>query len=307
MLPRFDIDPNAKWIQEGVTVAGGNGNGSELNQLSFPFGLYVDDNQTIYVADLENDRIIAWNYDATHGQLIAGGNGEGKQSNQLNGPTDVIIDKETDNLIICDWQNERVVQWPRQNGTKGETIISDIKCRGIAMDDQGLLYVTNWEKNEVRLWQASETCRTVIAGGNGEGDRLDQLSFPTYVCVGPDHSLYISDWNNHRVIKWVSGAKEGTVVAGGQGQGNALTQLSYPFGLAVDQLGTIYVADCWNHRVVRWYKDATQGTILVGGNGEGEQRNQLNFPVGLAFDRHGNLYIGDKNNHRIQRFSLDRH
>ena len=43
---------------------------------------------------------------------------------------DVIVDKERDNLIICDNGNRRVVRWPRRNGTSGETIISNIDCMG---------------------------------------------------------------------------------------------------------------------------------------------------------------------------------
>jgi hypothetical protein len=31
--------PNIRWIQNGFTVAGGNGQGNELNQLSRPFSV----------------------------------------------------------------------------------------------------------------------------------------------------------------------------------------------------------------------------------------------------------------------------
>ncbi|CAF4854211.1 unnamed protein product, partial [Rotaria sp. Silwood2] len=98
-------------------------------------------------------------------------------------------------------------------------------------------------KHEVRRYQRGESQGTVVAGGNGSGNRLDQLSRPHYVFVDRDHSVYVSDWENDRVMKWVEGAKQGIVVAGGQGQGNGLTQLYYPQGVVVDQLGTVYVAD----------------------------------------------------------------
>ncbi|CAF5163575.1 unnamed protein product, partial [Rotaria sp. Silwood1] len=32
----IDIHPNAKWAQNGITVAGGNGKGSDTNQLNKP-------------------------------------------------------------------------------------------------------------------------------------------------------------------------------------------------------------------------------------------------------------------------------
>ena len=119
-----------------------------------------------------------------------------------------------------------MVRWPRRNGTNGETIISNIDCVGLTMDENGSLYVTDDGKHEVRRYRRGESQGTVVAGGNGNGNRLDQLSSPQYVFVDRDHSVYVSDWGNHRVMKWVEGAKQGIVVAGGQGEGNGLTQLS---------------------------------------------------------------------------------
>ncbi|CAF4789702.1 unnamed protein product, partial [Rotaria sp. Silwood1] len=71
----IDIHPNAKWTQNGITVAGGNGEGSEINQLKCPYGLYVDDDQTIYIADWYNDRIVEWKSGATNGKVVAVENG----------------------------------------------------------------------------------------------------------------------------------------------------------------------------------------------------------------------------------------
>ncbi|CAF4944134.1 unnamed protein product [Rotaria sp. Silwood1] len=300
-----NIHPNARWQQNGITVAGGNRQGNGINQLSYPWGLYVDDDQTIYVADQSNHRIVEWKRGATSGQVVAGGNGQGSGDHQLNYPYDVIIDKERDSLIICDCLNERVVRWPRRNGTSGETIISNIDCVGLTMDENGSLYVTDIGRVEVRRYRRGESQGTVVAGGNGSGNRLDQLSYPQYVFVDRDHSVYVSDWNNHRVMKWMKGAKQGIVVAGGQGEGNDLTQLSSPRGVVVDQLVTVYVADGGNNRIMRWPKGATQGSVIVGGNGSGEQSNQLNWPIGLSFDRHGNLYVVDCGNHRVQKFNID--
>ncbi|CAF3871147.1 unnamed protein product [Rotaria sp. Silwood1] len=292
-----NIHPNARWQQNGITVAGGNRQGNGINQLSNPSGLYVDNDQTIYLADESNHLIVEWKRGATSGQVVAGGNGQGSGDHQLHNSYDVIIDKERDSLIICDYSNRRVVRWPRRNGTSGETIISSIYCWGLTMDENGSLYVTDVETDEVRRYRRGESQGTVVAGGNGSGNRLDQLSSPTYVFVDRDHSVYVSEWNNHRVMKWMEGAKQGIVVAGGQGYGNGLTQLSYPAGVVVDQLGTVYVADEGNDRIMRWPKGATQGSVIVGGNGSGEQSNQLHWPIGLSFDRHGNLYVVDNGNH----------
>ncbi|CAF5113402.1 unnamed protein product, partial [Rotaria sp. Silwood1] len=300
-----DISPNAKWSQNGITVAGGNGYGSGINQLCYPWGLYVDDDQTIYVADCWNHRIVEWKSGATNGKVVAGGNEEGNGAHQLNCPIDVIIDKESDSLIISDVRNKRVVRWPRRNGTHGEIIISNISCWGLTMDENGSLYVIDYEKHEVRRYKIGDTKGTVVAGGNGKGNRLDRFSSPRYVFVDRDHSVYVSDRDNHRVMKWEEGAKQGILVAGGQGQGKSLTQLNEPRGVVVDKLGTVYVADFLHHRIMRWTKGATQGSVIVGKNGYGAQSNQLACPIGLSFDRHGNLYVVDYGNNRVQKFNIE--
>ncbi|CAF3600419.1 unnamed protein product, partial [Rotaria socialis] len=282
--------------------------GGATNQLYLPFGLFVDDDQTVVIADFGNHRIIQWkNGDTRNGQVVAGGKGEGNGLHQLDRPTDVLIDKETDSLIICDWGNQRVVRWSRRSGTtQGEILIDNIDCHGVAMDDQRYLYVSDDEKHEVRRYQLGDKNGTLVAGGNGEGDGLNQLNVPTFLFVDRDHSVYVSDSNNNRVMKWVEGTKEGIVVAGGQGNGSALTQLYRPKGIFVDTLGTLYVADSWNHRAMRWTQEGKkQGTVVVGGNGSGAAANQFYYPFGLSFDRQGNLYVVDYGNNRVQQFSIE--
>jgi sugar lactone lactonase YvrE len=245
-----------------------------------------------------------WKYGALKGQIVAGGNGEGNKLNQLKCPIGVIVDKQANNFIICDQGNRRIMQWPRQNGTRGQIIISNIDCSRLTMDNNGHLYISDYKKDEIRRWKMNDTCGTLVAGGNGKGSRLNQLDCPTFIFVDDDRSVYVSDRENDRVMKWMEGAKEGIVVAGGQGKGNSLTQLSGPEGVIVDHFGIVYVADRNNDRIMRWCKGATQGNIVVGGNGNGRQANQLNYPTDLSYDRQGNLYVVDFANHRVQRFNI---
>ncbi|CAF1379894.1 unnamed protein product, partial [Rotaria magnacalcarata] len=51
-----NIPANAKWAQNGVTIAGGHGRGNATNQLNQPHGLFVDDDQTVVIADTYNHR-----------------------------------------------------------------------------------------------------------------------------------------------------------------------------------------------------------------------------------------------------------
>ena len=187
----------------------------------------------------------------SNGKVIAGDRGQGNRLDQLNCPSDVLIDKETNSLFIADRDNRRVVRWSRrQETTQGEVIVDNIDCRGLAMDHQRYLYVSDTEKDEVRRYTIGDKNGIVVAGGNGKGNQLNQLNCPTYLFVDEEQAVYVSDRDNHRVMKWNKGTNQGMVVAGGQGQGSALTQLFHPYGLFVDTSGIIYVADTWNDRIV---------------------------------------------------------
>ncbi|CAF1168719.1 unnamed protein product [Adineta steineri] len=303
----LNIHNNTKWKQSGTTIIGVSLPGNQAGQLYDPRGICIHDadEQMIYIADLGNHRIMEWKCSTNTGQVVAGGNGQGNRMDQLDRPTNVIIDKMDDSLIISDWGNSRVVRWSLRNNEDQQTIIFNIDCCGLTMDHNGDLYVSDLVKNEVRRWKDGDTNGIVVAGGNGEGDTLNQLNYPSYIFVDEDQSVYVSDTLNHRVMKWPKGAKEGIIVAGGQGQGNSLSQLSCPMGVIVDYLGNLYVADFYNHRIVRWAPGARKGSIVVGGNGQGTQPDQLNGPTGLSMDQHGNLYVVNRGNHDVHKFDID--
>ncbi|CAF1222340.1 unnamed protein product [Adineta steineri] len=302
ICPPMTNKNNSKWKQHGITVAGGNGEGDQLNQLAAPSGIFIDDNKAILIADSYNHRVIEWKYNSNSGQIIAGGNGLGNKLNQLNTPNDVVVDKEKNAIIICDAGNHRIMRWFRQSQTNPQILISNIACHGMAIDKDGSIYVSDLGMSEVRRWKEGDTVGTLVAGGNGKGDRLDQLFGPGKIFVDEDYSVYVSDQRNYRVMKWRKDAKEGIIVAGGNGQGNALDHLSYYPGVIVDNLGQIIIADSWNHRVIRWCEGDIYGSVVVGGNGEGTGPNQLHNPIDVSFDVEGNLYVADSGNHRIQKY-----
>ena len=105
------LPPNARWSPDAVIVAGGNGHGNATNQLFWPFGLDIDDdNQSIVIADFYNHRIIEWKIRETNGIVIAGGQSRENRLDQLNYPIDVLIDKETNSLLIADRENQRILR-----------------------------------------------------------------------------------------------------------------------------------------------------------------------------------------------------
>ena len=294
------------WKQYAETIAGGNGQGDKLNQLHHPQGIHVDhQQQSIYIADWENHRIVKWKLGENSGQIVAGGNGEANRIDQLNHPTDVIVNQINKSLVICDWGNRRVVRWSLENQQDKQVIIENIRCYGLMMNKNGDLFISDYDNHEVKRWRKGEKEGTIVAGGNGQGDQLNQLNEPTYIFIDAQETVYVSDGDNHRVMKWIKNAKEGIVIAGGHGRGNSFKQFSYPQGLIVNEVGDVYVADGGNDRIMYWSSGSAEGRVIGGGNGWGEGSNQVKHPTGLSFDVENNLYVADEGNHRIQRFDVD--
>jgi sugar lactone lactonase YvrE len=105
----------------GVTVAGGNGQGSAANQFAIPAQLFVDATGDVYVADEHNHRVQAWAPGATSGVTVAGGNGPGSAANQLDLPVGVFVDG-SGNVYVSDTGNNRVQKW--ESGPNGAPLVT---------------------------------------------------------------------------------------------------------------------------------------------------------------------------------------
>merc|ERR1712232_383854 len=102
--------------------------------------------------------------------------------------------------------------------TAGDVVVSE---RGSQMRN---FRITRWHSEEEGV---------VVAGGNGNGDALEQLSLPWGVVETPEHGFVVVDSGNHRVVYWPPDGRAGVVVAGGNGRGNGLHQLKSPCGIAL--------------------------------------------------------------------------
>ncbi|CAF2774909.1 unnamed protein product [Rotaria sp. Silwood2] len=296
-IPHDGICANATWKKNGTIVVGGNGQGSALNQLNNPSGLFMDDDYAIYIMDGMNDRVVKWRPGDSSGQVVAGGNGPGNRTDQLDDASSIVVDKNG-TMFICDSRNARVLRWIKGEN-QAQTIVDNILCWGLAMDYEGFLYVTDAHENGIKKWPGDQ----IVAGGNGEGAALNQLRFLAHVFVDLDKSVYIADSGNHRVMKWVVGAKEGIVVAGGNGKGDRMDQLSDPQSMIVDQMGTVYVADWDNHRIMRWFNGSKSGSVIIH---DGSEADPLELPIDLTFDGHGNLYVVDYYSHYVKMYAIDK-
>lgn len=212
------------------------------------------------------------------------------------------------------------------------TAASLIRPTGIAIDNQGNMYIADRDNRRIRKIDSTGKITTIAGDGseNSTGDgRLAseaQLVSAYGLVVDSGGNIYFSEHLSHKVRKIdVTGfittvAGNGQAGFSGDGDFSTSAQLDTPKGLAIDDAGNIYIADSGNHRI---RKIETTGIIrTVAGDGSTKQvglsiegpiyegtyggdgwfaiRAQLNTPNDVAVDSLGNLYIADTNNHRIR-------
>ena len=105
-IQRFDLAGNTT----PITVAGGNGQGTNNTQLDTPSGVYLSKRTgDVYIADYNNQRIQRWTPNATSGVTVAGQTGvTGTNLTLFNGPWDLILDNNETYLYVSDSNNNRV-------------------------------------------------------------------------------------------------------------------------------------------------------------------------------------------------------
>ncbi|CAF0951113.1 unnamed protein product [Adineta steineri] len=99
------------WNTTGITYAGTGIQGSTLNQLSVPVGIFIDSNDILYINDIGNYRCVKYLPGASSGILVAGLGGLGSELNQLGSSIRFNYVDSNQNIYISDGSNNRVMFW----------------------------------------------------------------------------------------------------------------------------------------------------------------------------------------------------
>ena len=274
------------------------------------------DNNTLYIADTLNHRVVVIQPGSTNATAIIGS--YGNASNQLDTPTDIFFTRTS--VYILDGYNYRVQMWPK-NGSSGITVagvtgvsgaypnvINFQYSFGIFIDKYGYLYVADYYNHRILRYPPNSTSGTsgVMVAGTGQlGSTPSRFNNPSKLFVDDDLTMYVADSANHRIQKWTYGACAGVTVAGNGTMGSSLSQLYNPYHVIVDANGFMFISELSNRRIVRWLLGAPTGECVAGcSRTAGLRADQLNSPHALAFDSNGLLYVSDTINNRVQRFSL---
>ena len=323
------------------TIAGGGiGDGGPAVQalLDSPYGVAVDRVGNLYIVDNDLHRIRRVDTNGTITTIA--GTGDGGYSGdggpaaqaQLRWPLGMAVDNHG-NLYIADQGNHRVrrvdvsgtITTVAGNGSDGYSgdggpaIRAQLnRPRRVAVDGDGVLYISDGRNHCIRRVDASGTITTIagtgIGGYSGDGGpaHLANLYNPWGVAVDGSGNLYIADVSNDRIRRVDVGGTIRTIAGNGSrghsGDGGLAVQaqLAAPVGVALDSNGILYIADWHNNRIRRVDTSGTITTIagigpgtFGGDNGPAQLANLYN-PQDVAVDGSGNVYIADLSSGRIR-------
>jgi hypothetical protein len=203
--------------------------------------------------------------------------------------------------------------------------------QGLAVDENGNLYVADTGNHRICKWDAEGNAQGWIGGGvdgwqtgGASSAGTDQRSFtnPADVAVDSAGNIFVADTGNHRICKWSPGGDSlgwiGDGATGWQSGEAPLATTSYagfdsPQGLGLEEDGDIYVADTGNHRICRWWPTGDPRGFFGGGlqgwrsydsteftPAAGSDDAYFDTPTDVALSR-TRIFIADAGNHRICR------
>lgn len=330
-----------------ITTIAGTGSGGFLadgilatnSTLSDPFGVFVDPQGNIFVADAVNARIRIINplgvINTFAGIGTSGFTGDSGPANasRIAGPLDVTGD-EAGNIYIADSNNHRIrrVASNRAISTFAGTGVGVFSAdnilatasslnfpSGVAIESNGNVLIADSSNNRVRRVTVVTGLINTLTGdgsplssGDGGIAGLARINFPIAVAVDPTGNIYVVESNSHKIRKISLGII--TTVAGNGTQGffgdlgNATSaMLNFPIGLAIDQQGNLYIGDSKNFRVRIVSPSGIintfigNGTSVGSGDGGPPALATVKEPAHLFIDAQGSLYIPDKRDQRVRK------
>jgi sugar lactone lactonase YvrE len=275
------------WNPNGITFA----NRSIVGE--YPLAIFVNTNNTIYVAHPQNNQILVWNEGSESPTKIVPGN--------FTNPWSLFVTSNGDIYIDDGEENGRVQKWISTNKTFDTVMNVNSSCDGLFVDINDSLYCSMSHHHYVVKRSLNDPVMTtiIVAGTGIEGSASNELSGPRGIFVDVNLDLYVADCRNHRVQLFQLEQSNGTTVAGRE-LPNPTISLNCPSGIVLDALKYLFIVDFGNHRIVGSGPNGFR--CLVGCSGSGSQSHQLIFPSSLNFDRSGNMFVVDQANNRIQRF-----
>ncbi|MEM8952832.1 MAG: hypothetical protein AAGD22_01650 [Verrucomicrobiota bacterium] len=219
-------------VGTGESGFSGDGGPGDEAKLSGVYSLSFNaDESLLYLADLKNRRIRAFDPDEGTVRTVVGNGEKGRPTN-----------------------GTRALDAPLPGP------------RAVALDGEENIYIVSREGHALRVVGRDGRLRTLVnesgkkgyGGDGGKDARKALMSGPKHACIDPEGNVLIADTENHAIRKFVpsegriylvAGVPEtkGSVIGGGPLE----TLLNRPHGVRVHD-GWLYIADSSNDRVLRF-------------------------------------------------------
>ena len=234
--PKFSV--NACWNPNATTITDSDVIGA------FPWGLFVDIYNNLYVASKEWHRVIVWR------------NGSTLPSRDIflssSSPRSVFVTSNGDIYVDNVSNGRRVERWTFDNKTTTAIENTPEKCFGLFVDQNDSIYCSLGDHHQVIRAAKNEPNRSVsIAGDGTQGAASNMLNEPNGIFVDLNFTLFVADCRNHRVQRFFLNEKNGYTVVG-TGNSHSIT-LNRPRDVVVDGDGYLFVVDTDNHRIQKFW------------------------------------------------------
>jgi DNA-binding beta-propeller fold protein YncE len=263
-------------------------------QLLGPYGIAIDSEGLVYVADQRVGAIFIFNTATKSVQLIR--NGYEAHFGLVNG---LAIDDD-DRLFVSDGKLHRVLVFDHQHNVIGQITQDLVDPVGLAIDRENrFLYVVDTQLDQVLVYDADSFKLLRKIGTTGHDHWLTSpgnFGAPSNVAVDKDGNVYVTDTMNNRVEIF---DPDGKFISLFGKHGDGPGYLARPKGIAIDGDGHIWVADEYQDRVQVFNR---QGQLLTYLGGHGHYPGQFEALAGIAIDSHNRVFTTEQYPGRMQMF-----
>ncbi len=147
------------------------------------------------------------------------------------------------NLVRAqDWTDGSLILW-NSFGSQGSGDGQFEQADGIAVDEDGVIYVSDYQLHRIQVFKADGT---FVRKWGSQGSGINQFQHPRGLDIGPDGNLYVCDWGNNRICVY---QPDGTFVRSWGSYGSGEGQFNHPYRISVSPAGQVFVVDFSNRRV----------------------------------------------------------
>ncbi|HEY3857743.1 MAG TPA: hypothetical protein VGO67_25445 [Verrucomicrobiae bacterium] len=188
----------------------------------------------------------------------------------------------------------------------------------VAVDSSGNVYVTDNGNNTIRKITSAGVVTTLagLAGSPGSADGTNstaRFNDSSGLAVDGSGNVYVADTGNQTIRKitpdGVVTTLAGSVGIYGSADGtNSTARFFAPFGVAVDSSGNVYVGDSGNQMIRKITPTGVVTTLAglagsIGGDDGTGSAALFDFPRGVAVDGSGNIFVADYYNYTIRKIT----